>query len=357
MTDLDYETVYWFVVLVRDEAGLSGSITIPAESESAEYDVEMHLDSTGLVLPDRYNYRLVQVDDIVGTGWKVRNYEDYDPLEIIFGMDEEVDFQPMDADFDRFGYMYILFKHYDALDDSYCSIGYVNDMNDTIMETVVGPVSDTISVFCIDREAGEEGKGWLYYAADGTITRVNLNGVEADASYILGDSITGMCARDGYLYVAVYDSNTVHCLYLTNNGEGELVLDGGESFNITDGLYHPYDVNLVSGDLYITNWGNDRDVNETPLVRYDLDESSQTPFGSFTTDAPSTDRGDFWGPELFVATANGKLSIMDSLLGGTDHRRVVAFDPEDIGTWSTWETYGSFGTGDDQFKFLHPDVD
>ena len=343
------------IELETDSALLSGSITIPAESGSAEYDVQMHLDSTKLVLPDRYNYRLVQVDDMVGTGWKEHGYEDYDPLGINFDMEEDDDFQPMDADFDRFGYLYILFTYYDSVEDSHCIIACVNDMNDTFMETVVGP-ADTISAFCIDREAGEEGKGHLYYAVDGTITRVDLDGVVDDASYELGDQITGMCARDGYLYAVANTIDKVHCLNLVDDGEGGLT-HGEGPFNITDDLYYPYDVNLIDGDLYITNYGNDRDMNEHPLVRYDLDESSQTTFGSFTTDGPTTTDGDFWGPELFVATANGKLYLMDSLVGPSKYRSVRAFDPEDIGNWSTLETYGEFGADVGYFKFLHLDLD
>ncbi len=77
-----------------------GVSTVDINSDSAVVTLNMGILDTKIVIPDAYNYRVVQIVDMTGTGWSTVKWSD-------LGFTNDYEFFPYDVDTDQNGTVYI----------------------------------------------------------------------------------------------------------------------------------------------------------------------------------------------------------------------------------------------------------
>jgi hypothetical protein len=128
--------------------------------------------------------------------------------------------------------------------------------------------------------------------------------------------------------------------------------------------FDKYDINgtfLDSGSSYLSN-ARDSLVREPyvyllnegsyEVLRLDASDLSKNPIDTFGTqddDTPPVDAGEFFGPRLFVAVPNIRLTLIDEE-DFADKNRLSSFDEQTLG--GNWEIYGVTGSGQGQFRFF-----
>jgi hypothetical protein len=293
------------------------SVTIP---------LTMELYETKLLIPDPYlNWRLVQIDDMIGSNWTTI---------LAANLTNITTFRPYDVDFDAQGRIYI--ANNNSIDDKIVRIDDMSTANEVLITD--DSMADGIVAFTVDRKSD-----YLYYITDNDIYRQNINSfldnilvsiaVEIPIRTLRGIAVDA----DGFLYLA-------------NDGVGDKsvykvdpnALPGSRVVgSYSAGLLGPHDVMVKAPYLYVADpdpaGANDKIVQLTlDLSPVDtLSESVQHPM---------------YGPRHFVAILNKRIYFMDELPTGSDADKLVAMDDID-GT--NWETYGSFGSGVGEFVFYY----
>ena len=292
-----------------------------APDETKEITLTPTLFATQIIVPDIYNFRLVQVSDMHGTGWKEQG--------------AATQIYPKDVDFDAQGLIYVV--------DLYQDIWWADDITQTfeVLSGVIDPYN--ISSIAMDR-----ARGLLYYvyASEGYYLRriqvesgvdeeVNLGFLEVYLNTVEGIAVD----PDGFVYIA--DASSCQILKINPNPDPstptlERIYSGGA-------LSYPYDV-LVNGDyIYVS------DPGAAQIVRFDKNLSF---VDSFT--GPASDP--LVGPQRFVAILNKPITVVDqvsyyddTLLTEIYVDRIVSFGDM---TGAGWTSYGSHGSDQDQFLFV-----
>jgi hypothetical protein len=111
------------------------------------------------------------------------------------------------------------------------------------------------------------------------------------------------------------------------------------------------DVIYQNGKLFVTNPSG---TDGYKIVELDPDDGTIIDhFGSYPDDPGTPTSGEFYGPRRFVAIVPDRIHVVDEgdIAGNSTDNRLVLFD-EDLDPAGTWETYGTEGSGTDEFDFF-----
>jgi hypothetical protein len=222
---------------------------------------------------------------------------------------------------------------------------------------VNGGVTSESSTGTISRYdlAGTSQQGWVPGSTDTT------NNTPFSISN--GGRPYGMAVDDaGFLYVVWRDTGNYYILKL--DFPAETIVDAiqlnvsGIPFSVGYDGYN--DLLFRDGELYLLNqvWSGTRNTgsstNRPAVLRFSTEPLAYTDgFGTAdpTADGSST-TGQFLNPRRFVAVLNRRILIADEAASGDSDDRVVYFESYRTGSWAGWGTYGSHGTGNDEFQLF-----
>jgi len=313
------------------------SVTSKGETEAdlltvddADVIISFELYETKLIIPDAENNRIVQIDDMTGSGWTVLDYADFG-----LGVSE---FVPYDIDFDSQGRIYIA-NNYGTLAASKPQILRIDDFTDTTPDTIIQGMAKGVVSVAVDRK-----NELVYYSTDysspNTINRCDYdgtnNGVFVTGSY----GFYGLAIDDenGSIYAVNDESDFISIWKFNSSGTG---IDSGGSY-----LSNPLDMIVRDSYVYLLNNGN------YEILRLDKSDLSKDPSKKYGTQDDGNlpnNPGEFYGPRRFVAILNKKLTVTDEV--AYDYKdRLVSLD--DALDGSGWETYGANGSGPGQFSFF-----
>ena len=280
------------------------------------------LGGTEILIPDGYNFRVVQINDMTGAGWTEKTFAD-------FGV-EAYEFHPWDIDFDDQGRIYIA---NDGSDSSYAGVIRIDDINHVSLSDITA-VDPNIgrNTLAVDRV-----NGYIYYTPGySTLYRKNIYSptIETDIpeSFDLNADMpnfgTNGIAVDGQGYV-----------YITNNMSSSVVkynpaLPAGSRIVKSGIVELPWDVMVKDGMVLVSDPGTDS------IAIFDTDLTS---LGNYY--GPALDP--FVGPRRFLG-ALGMPGIYITDENNSTKERVVFM--QDI-SGAGWATYGTHGSGPGQFEF------
>jgi len=316
--------------------GESSIDLVPAESAglSAELVIDLYIDETKIIIPDALNNRIVQIDDMTGTGWAVKEYNNFGLSQLT----SSSDFVPYDIDFDQLGRIYIAINNGSATKPQLIRI---DDFNDTTADVIVSDLTDGLLALAVDRNNNR-----VYYttsASPGALGGCDYNGTNSKTYANFNEwNPYGLAVDDfGMLYsMANSDGDTI----IKYNPFTETQIDS-KDLNQGDA----WDVLVKSSTLYLlygSAWSDPYNV----VYTFNIDNLNAVIDKYGTQNSELTNPGDFLGPRRFVAILNKKLTVTDES-DFSNQDRLVSFD--DTLDGSGWEMYGEFGTGPDQFKFFY----
>jgi hypothetical protein len=262
-----------------------------------------------IIVPDYQNRRLVQISDMLGTGWTVKTGSTFT-------------LSPYDVDFDSQGRIYVA-------DFSTTPLYYLDDITANPVSVSIGTVT-YLYALAIDRPANI-----IYFSNGSSLYKKDL-GNAADLGSSLSithtGSIMGLAAdQNGLLYIADYSGS------ITGGSLIKYDPVGGKPITsyTPGGDWDPWDVTVQGGFVYTTQ------KPISGLYRIVQSDLNLKPIGEST--GPAADP--FYGPRRFVAILSKRITFIDEMSGAD---RLVTINNID-GTG--FQTYGSTGLGQDQFQF------
>jgi hypothetical protein len=267
---------------------------------------------TQIIVPDYQNSRLVQISDMLGTGWLQFTI-------VAFG------FRPYDVDFDSQGSIFI------ANNTGTSPLIKLDDVQTGIYQTVnVDATFTYLYALAIDRPEN------LIYFSNGSLLYKKDLGNAADLGSPLSitppGSIMGLAVdQNGMLYIAAYSGSAVG---------GSLIkydpVAGKQITSYAPGSdWDPWDVSVQGGYVYTTHKpiSGVYKIAQSDLNLKPINESA----------GPGIDP--FYGPRRFVAILSKRITFTDEMSGAD--RLVTMNNIDGVG----FQTYGSTGTGPGQFLF------
>jgi len=139
---------------------LKGEATVDLQpGETREVVLNPTLFDSQIIIPDYRNYRLVQISDMAGTGWKAVQFSN-----LGLGMTGNTQFVPYDVDFDAQGRIYIA--------NRYDGIVRLDSIDDTSAEWFFKGAGAPIGTVAV---AVDRATNYLYYSIGSLLYRVVLN--------------------------------------------------------------------------------------------------------------------------------------------------------------------------------------
>ncbi len=186
--------------------------------------------------------------------------------------------------------------------------------------------------------AVDRANQYLYYANGTALSRVVIEPLGSPTALTGTGStnITGLAVGpDGSLYLTSYGYGSGGSLIKFDPVGQKPITSYTPGSN-----WDPYDVSVRGGYVYTTHALSSgvKKVARSDLNLNFIDE--------FT--GPASDP--FYGPRRFVAILSRKLTVIDEGFMGVDSNRLASFSDMAGGDWTT---YGSTGSGTDQFNFFN----
>jgi hypothetical protein len=310
-------------------------LTTPSATLTAEQTVNLtagevreilftpKLGGTEILIPDGYNYRIVQISDMTGAEWIEKSYTD-------FGVPGYA-FHPWDIDFDDQGRIYIA---NDGSDYSYAGVIRIDDINHVSLSDITA-VDPSLGKNCL---AIDRVNGYIYYTPGyGTLYRKNINSTTIETDIPESFDLNADMPNFGTTGIAVDGQGYV---YITNNMSSSVVkydpaLPAGSRIVKSNSVETPWDVTVTGGMVLVTD-----PYGINGIVVFDMDLN---PLGSYS--GPVGDP--FVGPRRFLG-AMGMPGIYVTDENNTTKERVIFM--QDI-SGAGWVPYGSHGSGPGQFEF------
>ncbi len=283
-----------------------------AGGETVTIPISMKINETKIVIPDWYNSRLIQIDDMNGTNWLSRTS--------ISGLTSQV--RPYDIDFDNTGKIYIANNRGGSGmgDNSVISIDNFNNNTPYFYPSASvrgsAPFYDNgVVAIAVDRK-----NNFIYYALDPfsgpylfravfgdnmTHTQLTITGI---------DGIKGMAVdENGILYIAG-DASTIPTIFKYNPTDQQVI-----GTYATD-LLLCWDVLVKDGFLYVADYDKISPYDSSKIVQLSLNLNYITQLGAAGS-------GTFHGPHRFLAILNNRFCLLDEDEDTTSEvERIVAFD-------------------------------
>jgi hypothetical protein len=331
-------TVIAGVVPGDPSAALSfrGTATVDlAAGVTVNLSIPMIVGETKIVIPDYRNSRIVQIDDMSGAGWT--------PLigSQMSGW-SDIEFRPYDIDFDARGRIFIANNKGGSGMGANCVIRIDNISGVNAISFSEPEYDYGIVALAIDRK-----NNYVYYAVDNIGTgsyllyRSDLDGLGQTGMSTSGiTDISGMdIDANGIIYIAG-DSGTVSyvpTVFRYDPVAQNVTASYGPGFLVTD-----WDVLVKSSNIYVSNLNS---ANDKRIILLNQNMEFVDSFGNAVAVPASPVKDEFYGPKRFVAILNKKIYVTDEE-EFSSYARIVSFD--DI-NGTNWTTYGSYGSGADQF--------
>ncbi len=307
-----------------------GIDTIDITSEGSVVTLNMGIGSTKIVVPDAYNYRIVQIDNMSGTNWSTLRFSD-------MGFTFNYDFFPYDVDINWNGDILVANGRDDGTHGGIYTIEGIDFTSSTLVPPTYYAALDgnaSVTAVAVDRKNkrvyGIAWGGVYYWDTPGDSTQLNTS----------GNPIGMAVDSEGNVYICGYVSTTGSFPWIVKYSYALSELEtyiGGTAGSLND-------ITIQNGYLYALN-----NSGVAKIEVFDPDDLTAGPMDSYGTSGSTGTKGEFVGPHIFAAVLNKKLTIVD----GTDYSaQLVSFD-DILGT--NWETYGSWdnsGNGTGVFKFF-----
>ncbi len=335
-------------------ASYKGTATADITSDSAVVTLDMGIGGTKIVVPDTYNNRLVQIDDMSGTGWTTLKGSQLSTLGSL-----DANFLPVDVDFDQYGNFYVANgsnESYGIYNGIYRFTSIADSVPLEVLVVSNPGVDDPMKSVAIDRKNNRvyglywqdiQSKYVVYYndfsgslGTGGIGVQFSFSSTYLDMSY----GVNGIYVdEDGnvYIYGKGSNSETVIEKYTSEGGSPIATYSTGQ-FGPVMGVTILKGV-LYASVIYVTNPVQIRALDPATLAPV----SGLVPLGQYS--ASPTVVGDFFGPHFFLAKMNNTLTFMDFDDYNVIGSRLVSFDNIN---GDNWKTYGSIGIGDGNFSFI-----
>lgn len=287
--------------------------------ENVSISITMGLYATKLVIPDSFNNRILQIDDIEDSTFISNSVN-----------------QPYDIDFDSRGRIYVAKTNPPGVER-------IDDITDTNFIQIVGDFS--IESLAIDRT-----NNILYYASSSELYSSNLDGTNAvnlnmntdGIQSILGMSVDG----NGILYIAGTEISGGFDRIFRYNPQDALGSRVTAVYDNTTILSTPWDTQVKPPYVYVTNlYGADGER----ILQLNMDLLLVDSYGNEATTV-NTSQGMFYGPRKFLKVLNEKIIIIDDR-ASSPLDKLVSMDDIDGNGWATLPT-----SGDGQSLFLFYDA-
>ena len=307
---------------------------------TVEISIPLKLSGTKIIVPDGFNNRIVQIDDMAGTGWNPLLYGD-------IGL-EDWEFEPTEVDFDNSGRIYAAltgeFLGIIVL-DSIDAANYEMFVPGTVMEGAVDYYTE--QVLAVDRNSDV-----LYVPA-----KADTNGDQVDELFILAFSTEGVSGPQ-LIYDLSSDIGTLTSsdifamgvdsaglLYLIGSPDGSIIykldLSQPAGSRVLDSVsfsdFNPADMIVKDDKVYVG--GTFSVLAGGPIRRYDLNLNQED--GDITGKADTTDP--FWGIAALLLHPGGNFLVADT---DGEISRLVAFDDFSTAGWTTFSPFDDLGEVD-----------
>ena len=232
-SDRTFELVVYVDTPIIAATSYEGITTVDLSQGNAEITLTMGVGSTKLIIPDYWNNRIVQIDNISGSGWIHST-----GLSIGYGADNQ--FDPYDIDFDAQGRIYIANN-----DNTLGGVIRIDTINDILYDPIVSLGS--VITIAIDRT-----NSFLYYATTSQLYKYDLeDSINNPIGMDTINSIRGITVNeDGILYVAGMDNIFFQDSVFRYDPVSQVVT----ATNSNASLNEPWDVLVKEDRLYVTNF-------------------------------------------------------------------------------------------------------
>jgi hypothetical protein len=275
--------------------------------------IQMKIYETKLIIPDWYNSRIIQIDNMSGIGWITRS--------AITGLNQQV--RPYDIDFDNSGKIYLANNRGGSAMGDNCVIS-IDDFNSnniyfypSISVRSAAPFYDygVVSI-AVDRI-----NNFIYYALSPFGSSYLFRAVIGDNSTHTGLAILGITAirglavdENGILYIAGESGSSIPTVFRYN--PTDQLVTGTYQAN----LLMPWDVLVKNNYLYISDYDKVNPYDSSKILQLSLNLNYINQFG---TAGSST----FYGPHRFLAILNNRFYLIDENEDTTSEtERIIAFD-------------------------------
>lgn len=318
-SDRTFELVVYVDTPIIAATSYEGITTVDLSQGNAEITLTMGVGSTKLIIPDYWNNRIVQIDNISGSGWIHST-----GLSIGYGADNQ--FDPYDIDFDAQGRIYIANN-----DNTLGGVIRIDTINDILYDPIVSLGS--VITIAIDRT-----NSFLYYATTSQLYKYDLeDSINNPIGMDTINSIRGITVNeDGILYVAGMDNIFFQDSVFRYDPVSQVVT----ATNSNASLNEPWDVLVKEDRLYVTNFNPGGSLK---ILSLDHNLSSDEWYGD---SPPPEDPGYFYGPRRFIAVLNRKIHILDEGFSG-NRESILAMD--NIGPWDNWDVFNAEDIGETKF--------
>lgn len=328
-----------FEISINNEtSAFGGTETADLESgTSVDVPIDVEMNDLKLIVIDRVNERLVQIDDMSGAGWTEKTALDYSLFTDLLITN--------DVDYDQYGRIYTTVTDSGSNIFSIVRINSIGELDEDFRISAPSTDFPTIYALAVDRN-----NSLIYYTYGSgtgeTVVKADYSGniiTTYDSGLFFGAGIQGLAVDpDGYVHI-VYDPN----------GDGRAVdkLDpsgSGQIIAYNEMMYGAFDARYKDGYLYFVGYDVDGQFNTIPLV-YRLPVNYNATTSPDTLDGnPNNVEDTFWGALRFLASLDGSLYIIDD---DTVEARIIKFD--DI-SGAGWESFQATDIGKSPFNFINP---
>jgi len=329
-----------FEVLAQTpSATLRGTTTMNIAPGEVTVPVTMDVYSTKIIIPDRQNVRIVQIDDMTGTGWTTLTGSNISFLG---------SFTPYDIDFDSLGRIYV--ANFSGSTGEDCVVR-IDDITSTTYTHINSNSGSGVLSVAIDRP-----NRLLYYANSDTIFRCGYNDTApvdtyAMSSFFSNPTIYGISiGSSGIVYIAIR-YGTLAATYAICRFDPDA--DGGNGLVISSytGVPNvPWDVMVKDGACYFANYHESSVGSNNRVIQLTADTLSFVKEYGIGTNSTPTAPNELVGPRRFVAVLNDDFYLIDEQGGGGGYERLLSFS--DL-NGSNWNDFGSYGSGTGQFDFFY----
>jgi len=345
--DLSLPAGVWSFELIIEtpSARLRGFTTAALVSgEDSTVAIDMELDWTKLVLPDYSGGKIIQFDDISGSGQIVLVGTGISNIGFT-----DFDFSPYDVDFDDQGRIFIA-NSIGGSGMGRNAVIRVDDISGSGGVLFTEPEYDYgIRAVTVDRK-----NNFVYYAPTNALSppykiyRSDLDGsgqvsIDLNAGVDTVQTVYGMAVDDtGKLYISGVNGSLADTVFRVDptppTGNVEAVFQTN--------LNNPWDVLVKPSYVYVAN---NEGGAANALLQLSRDLQLVNSYGD-EIDGTNTSPGKFYGPHRFVAIVNKRITVIDDDYFGSNNDKLVSIDAID---GSNWMTFPTSGDGQSLFTFYN----
>jgi len=336
-----------FSVTANVESGDSSAVLSWAGSTTADLTageavsltINMDIYETKIVIPDRMNYRVVQIDNMNDDGWVELTGALLADLNGTDAFSSSAQFNPYDVDFDSMGRIYIANNYGGSGMGTNCIIRIDNISGSNYL-----PFTETAYDYGVVALAIDRSNNYVYYVVNNDIYRNDYNGTSEEVLTISNYTIVPVRG------IAVDDSGIIYIAGAISGGSQAIFRYDPASTSVTHtytaSLNQPWDVIVKDSYVYVAdNYDGSNASENDKIIRLspDLQYTDELHYNSEESDG-------LYGPHRFVAILNKRFYLIDEDESENETERIVAF-ADILGT--NWETFDPSQISQSAFQFYN----